>query len=284
MSSPFYIVHDRDEAIELRHGNDRLLLRYVYRPATPAVESPRPYMHPVCSLSGEVLTNFRPNDHPWHHGLSFTINRLDGGNFWGGPSYRAGDGYRWRSDHGVQRHVSWGDLSPSRLEQLLEWRSATGEFLLREQRVLSPLKISEGSWSLRWQAELENVSGRSLTVANCHSAEGLSGSHYTGLQFRGARALLDEHGDPEIALFVDGVRTKDDSINGVQARALEWHGRTDTTLRRVSVRFENNLGPLHWFSRRENPLVAAPFQYERDIALAPDEKLAIDHTIVFTDL
>ncbi|MGC4071543.1 MAG: PmoA family protein [Nibricoccus sp.] len=284
MSPHFYIVHDRDVAIELRHGNNRLLLRYVYRPQTPNTESPRPYAHPVCSLAGEVLTNFRPNDHPWHHGLSFTINRLDAANYWGGPSYRAGDGYRWRSDHGTQRHVGWKEIAPSRLEQLLEWPSLSGGLYLRERRILSPLRISETAWSLRWQAELENVSGRNLVAANCYSAERLAGSHYTGLQFRGARALLDEHGDPEIALFADGMRSKEEAINGSQARALEWHGRTDTTLRRVGLRFENNLGPLHWFFRRENPLIALPFQYDRDITLAPGETLSIDHTLVFTDL
>src|SRR5690606_13279555 len=83
------------------------LWTYHYEPETPANESPRPYVHPLYSIDGDVLTNWRPNDHPWHHGLSLTLTSVDGVNFWGGPSHRAEDGYRWREDHGVQRHVSW---------------------------------------------------------------------------------------------------------------------------------------------------------------------------------
>ena len=41
----------------------RRLFRYVFRPETSADESPRPYLHPVCTLSGAELTTFRPNDH-----------------------------------------------------------------------------------------------------------------------------------------------------------------------------------------------------------------------------
>ena len=46
------------------------LFRYVYRPDDPPLESPRPYLHPVRTLGGEVVTDCRPADHPWHKGIS----------------------------------------------------------------------------------------------------------------------------------------------------------------------------------------------------------------------
>jgi len=42
----------------------------------------RPNLHPVASPSGSVLTRDAPDDHPWHHGLWFTIKYVNGENFW----------------------------------------------------------------------------------------------------------------------------------------------------------------------------------------------------------
>lgn len=44
--------------------------------------SRRPYIHPLRTPSGLVLTRDAPDDHPWHHGLWFTIKFVNGENFW----------------------------------------------------------------------------------------------------------------------------------------------------------------------------------------------------------
>jgi hypothetical protein len=44
--------------------------------------SRRPFIHPLCTPSGLVLTREAPDDHPWHHGLWFTIKFVNGENFW----------------------------------------------------------------------------------------------------------------------------------------------------------------------------------------------------------
>jgi hypothetical protein len=54
----------------------------------------RPNVHPVAAPSGAVLTRDAPPDHPWHHGLWFTIKFVNEENFWEeAPPY------------GVLRHV-----------------------------------------------------------------------------------------------------------------------------------------------------------------------------------
>ena len=271
-----------DDALELHAPSGQLLLRYVHRPAVPLTDAPRPYAHPVCTLAGEVLTNFRPSDHSWHQGLNFTIDSLSGWNFWGGGTYRRGDGYKLRGDHGEQRHVEWLSRSADLIAHRLEW-VAGGEVLLREERRLTPRIEDERSWSLRWQARLENVSGRALSCANYHSGEGLVGSHYTGLQFRGARDLLDDHGDATVGIFAAGGLAGEKEVHGAPAEWMEWRGQKDTTLRRVTIRFANAGGPLHWFVRRHNPLAAFPFQFARNLDLAPGAAFEVDHTLTFTD-
>lgn len=283
MSSDFKLIEDGDRAVEIHRAGGGLLLRYVFQPDTPMEESPRPYAHPVNSLAGEVLTNFRPNDHRWHHALSFTINCLAGHNFWGGVSYRKADGYQWRGDQGYQRHAAWREKSASHLAHTLDWYTGAGELLLWEERALMFALVSPKAWSLRWVATLKNVSEKPLALGQYHSSQALTGSHYTGLQFRGARDLLDEHGDDSIGIFADGTLSGESAIHGTAAPWIEWRGQKDTSQRKVVIRFANNTGPIHWFLRRKNPLVAFPFQYDRDFILEADAMLSIDHSLTFTD-
>jgi hypothetical protein len=49
---------------------------YVWRGAT------RPFLHPVATPAGRVLTRDAPPDHPWHHGLWFAVKFVNGENFW----------------------------------------------------------------------------------------------------------------------------------------------------------------------------------------------------------
>jgi hypothetical protein len=275
--------HEPHRHVEIATGEGRLLWRYVYAPHTPAHESPRPYAHPVCSLAGDVLTNFRPNDHPWHHGLSLTITSIEGVNFWGGPSYRAADGYQRRDDHGAQVHRAWLVLEPARLEETLDWCDPkTGRELLHERRVLETTLVV-GGWSLGWTSQLLNVSGHDRTLGNYHASGGLAGSHYTGLQFRGARDLLDEHGDVTIGISAEGGLAGEAVVHGVPARWMEWSCQHDGSLRRTRIRFENPAGPLPWFVRTKNPLAAFAFHLDQPRLLAAGASLRLEHRLTFTN-
>lgn len=281
MNTRLELVED-DHAVEIGVAGRGRLFRYTYNPDTSADEAPRPYAHPVCTLGGEALTAFRPEDHPWHHGLSFTICSVDGWNFWGGPSYRAADGYQWRADHGRQVHRQWRLLKAEQLEHSVEWRSGKGEPLLDEQRRLDLTLESSAAWSLRWRAALRNVSGRELTLSQYHAGPGLVGSHYTGLQFAVARDLQDEGGNAGI-----GIRNTDglegEAVHGSLASWIEWNARKADSRRRLLARFANNGGPLHWFVRRQNPLITFSFHYDRDVLLPAGASLNIDHTLIFAD-
>ncbi|MEO7317426.1 MAG: PmoA family protein, partial [Chthoniobacteraceae bacterium] len=282
MNAPLQLRHEPGHHLEIATSGGALLWRYVYAPTTPANESPRPYAHPVCSLAGGVLTNFRPNDHPWHHGLSLTLTRVAGVNFWGGPSHHPADGYRWRDDHGVQLHRSWVALEPARLEETLAWCEAkTGRELLHERRVLATALVP-GGWSLRWTSELRNVTGGDISLGNYHADGGLAGSHYTGLQFRGARDLLDEHGDATIGLRAEGDLMGEAHVHGTAARWMEWACQHDGSLHRTQIRFENPSGPLPWFVRTKNPFAAFAFHREHAHALLAGATLSLDHVLSFT--
>ncbi|MEO7598012.1 MAG: PmoA family protein [Opitutus sp.] len=281
------LKHEPDRA-EVLWWEGRVLCRYVYRSDAPEVEAPRPYFHPLNSLSGETLTNFRPNDHPWHHGLSMTLNNVSGTNFWGGPTCLRGQGYQLLKNQGTQHHVAWRRLEVSRdtanFEQTLAWKREDDVLLTESRTITIAVNAPEKSWSLRWISQLTNVSGRVLSMGNPHSTAGLAGSHYTGLAFRGARELLDDHLDPTIKIIADGNREGVAAVHGASARWMEWHGQLDTTLQRVKIRFESNSGPVHWFVRRPAPLMAFPFQFDQNLEVPPGDKLERDHTLTFTEV
>ncbi len=281
MTAALQLSHEIGRHIEVATAEGALLFRYVYAPENPTREAPRPYLHPVCSLAGDVLTNFRPNDHPWHHGLSLTLTNVGGVNFWGGPSYRASDGYQWREDHGVQTHRAWASLRPERLEQTVEWcRGDSGQLLLERREIATALVA--GGWTLDWTSELRNVAGRELEFHNYQSGEALAGSHYTGLQFRGARDLLDGHGDATIGVSAEGGLAGEARVHGVSTRWMEWSCQHDGSLRRTRIRFENPDTPLAWFVRVKNPIAAFAFQAERSHALAVGATFRLHHRLTFT--
>jgi|UniRef100_UPI00404977E4 hypothetical protein len=281
--STLRLEHTESSAVGL-FFNDRLLCRYVYQPTTAAKESPKPYFHPVNSLAGDTLTNFRPNDHPWHHALSFTLNNVSGANFWGGPTCLK-DGYKWRDDHGAQHHIAWTQLeangTTATLNHNLAWRRLDETIFKEERSIVISVDEANQTWSMHWRGRLTNVCGRELSLGNPSSLGGLKGSHYCGLQFRGARELLDDHLDPTIKITASDDKEGVDQVHGAAADWMEWHGQFDETLNRVVVRFANNTGPLQWFVRRNYPLAAFPIQADENLPVAVGADLNIDHTLTF---
>ena len=108
--------------------------------------SPRPYLHPLRTLDGLVLTDAAPADHPWHLGLGIAVPDVNGSNLWGGPTYRRDTGYRWRVDHGRIDLIDSRDRATS-LDQRLHWVDVSGSTVLAERRNLTWwLPAAPGAW------------------------------------------------------------------------------------------------------------------------------------------
>ena len=60
---------------------------------TIPTSTPRPYLHPVRTLGGVVVSATHPSDHDWHTGVGMAIPDVNGTNFWGGGTYVHGRGY-----------------------------------------------------------------------------------------------------------------------------------------------------------------------------------------------
>ena len=89
----------------------------------------RPYLHPVRDASGKiVLTEDRPDDHPWQHGIFTGFHQVNGYNY-------------WKEDQGKQRFVKLLDLKES--SEKISWRSLielvdpNGKVVLEEENAIT---------------------------------------------------------------------------------------------------------------------------------------------------
>jgi putative heme-binding domain-containing protein len=121
--------HDREGRLKVEKADRKLVVRarppgsgewvelltYVIDPAG------RPYLHPVHDPAGRVaLTENRPADHPWQHGIFTGFHRVNGLNY-------------WKEDEGRQRFVRLLDLKED--GDRVSWRSLT-ELVAPDGRVV----------------------------------------------------------------------------------------------------------------------------------------------------
>lgn len=282
------LIHTFNDKIDLNYG-DVPLFSYVYVPQVPAVESPRPYFHPLRTLAGDVVTNFRPNDHRWHHGLSMTMPYVSGDNFWGGKSYVRGEGYVQLDNNGHQRHTNWDYLTctdeGAELRQRIAWISYAGESWIEETRRISVRDINPdaGCWTLDLRMSLHNVRGEELVFGSPATEGRPDGVGYGGLFWRGARDLTGSL----VMVGSDGPETNksDMTVMGQKGAWLAFVGAHDGVDRISTVIFldqkTNPRYPTRWFARTESQAGASfALTYDSTYTLEAGAVLDLHYQIV----
>jgi hypothetical protein len=243
----------------------RPLCTYVLHDDDPPHLFRRPYLHPVYTLDGDLVTDCRPTDHPWHKGISMTMSVVNDQNFWGGPTYRDGE-YVQLDNVGEVRHEGWGLFNT--------WGERNLRFNLQQDN--SPF------WAFSWEMSFDNISGRALRLGS-PATEGRVGAGYTGLFWRGAPIFRTAQGG-------------DSSDDGGQAPE-DYHG-TDAAMLMLTVwdrvKYPPKMGlmfetlfagslPTRWFVRaQEYPGVAFSFAFDKAVEVAPGGAFTLEHTIYVT--
>ncbi|MDG4810342.1 PmoA family protein [Micromonospora sp. WMMD1120] len=190
--------------------------RYEVDPAVDARHGPRPYLHPVRTLGGTVVTDAFPADHVWHLGVSLAVQDVNGVNLWGGRTYVRDVGYTWRDDHGVIAHTGAVERSPGRYVHDLQWRSPAGEVLLGERRWLAAAMLAPDAWRLDLESVLVAPNDREVRLGSPATNGRPGGAGYGGFFWR---AVAD--GEPVVfTADADGEET----VNGSAAPWLALSG------------------------------------------------------------
>lgn len=177
--------------------------------------SPRPYLHPVSTLSGTVVTDAMPADHVWHLGAGVALQDVNGVNFWGGRTYRREAAeYVWRPDHGRIELVSALETASTRTEKL-SWRGPDGTALLDENREWSWAEAGEGVWSLTLSFTLTPAGAESVSLGSPGS-NGREAGGYGGFFWR---LPAVEH-----SVIRTESATGEADVHGSRAPWLAWSG------------------------------------------------------------
>ncbi|MFL6143968.1 MAG: PmoA family protein [Labedaea sp.] len=263
----------------------RELFRYVYRPWDAALESPRPYLHPVRTLGGDLVTIYRPHDHVWHKGIALSLPNVGPDNFWGGATYRRDGGYQQLPNNGTMRHDGFDRLDATdriiHIEQGLTWVTEQGEAVFTERRRLAvTVDASAGSWTLAFATALHNVSGAEVVIGS-PTTEGRPNAGYGGLFWRGPRSFSGGE------VYAPGI-TGGDELMGIRAPWLGFRGRHDDhgrTSTLVFVDAQDNPGhPTQWFVRSGifACVCPAPF-FDEEVPVAPGGRLGYRYAVVIAD-
>ncbi len=276
------LTHTLHDAIELSYQG-QLLFKYVYESKNPAVESPRPYFHPLRTLAGNEVSLTRPHDHLWHTGLSMCIAQLSGENFWGGATYVRERGYVQLDNNGRIQHTDWQalecDNNKVRCVERLRWITHAEVAWLDEERqiVVSEINPASGYWSLDLTFRLLNIAQQPL-VFGSPTTEGRPDAGYGSLFWRGPRSFL--HGTILGAGDLEGP-----DMMGKRSPWLAFCGRHDGNNESSTLVFidqsANLRYPNKWFVRNDPyACVSFSFMFDEYYTLQPGEAFTLTYRVV----
>jgi predicted dehydrogenase len=234
--------------------------------------SPRPFLHPVCTLEGTVVTEFQPEDHRWHLGVGIAVPDVGGVNFWGGPTYVRGRGYVSSDDHGTVRHLRWLERTDNLLRQELGWFAPDQRCLMVEKRLVAATAVigADRCWLLDFGFELRSVSDRPIELRS-PATNGRAGAGYGGFFWR-----LPFSASP-VRVFTDHAAGEAE-INGSTAPWLAWVGDAGEPPVRYTVVLapgDERTAQDRWFVRvADYPGIGSALAWDEPLELAPGETTA----------
>ncbi len=149
-------------------------------------DAPRPYVHPLTTPAGAVLTVEAPADHPWHHALWFTIKFVNGENFW--EEY---------GEFGTLRTIATNDStsvdgSIQEVVARLQWIAPDGETVrASETRTIRTTRLDADAYAIDWQERLLFPLNEPVSETVLDRTPFTTWGGYGGLTFRGAPDFTD---------------------------------------------------------------------------------------------
>ncbi|WP_239120367.1 PmoA family protein [Catellatospora chokoriensis] len=216
---------------------------------------PRPYLHPIRTLAGTLVTDAMPDDHRWHLGLSLAVQDVNRNNLWGGRTYVRDQGYTWLDDHGSITGEGFDEVGSGGFAQRLAWRDADGKVLLAERRSMTATYLDERSWMLELGWWLTATQAVVLGSPATNGRPG--GAGYGGCFWRIAPGA-------NLALTA-GELAGEEQVNGSAEAELVWRGESGGAA--YTLRFSGLGSGDRWFVRTSEgstgyPGVCAAWAYE----------------------
>jgi len=274
--------HAVGRSIQVTAG-DGELFTYVYRATDPQLESPRPYLHPIRTLDGDLVSVFRPHDHVWHKGLTWSLPHFGHENFWGGPTFSKEAGYQQLDNNGSMDHDRIDALDVSddlvRFSHHLTWRTQAGAHVVDESRSLTT-RFADDGWVLVYETAMTNVSDETIQIGSPTTA-GRENAGYGGLFWRGPRSFTNG-----TVLAPQGKGG--DELRGQHAAWMGFSGKHDNNGRASTIIIadagDNVRHPPQWFVRSEDfaAVCPAPF-FSEELPFEAGSTLNFRYAVLVAD-
>ncbi len=227
----------------------------------------KPFLHPLITPEGTVLTADAPAHAPGHRGIFFGWADVNGVDFWNEADTDASGRITTESEPDVES----GDGSLA-LRFRHTWRAPDGQPLLHEVRRITTLEPEEDEWrALDWQSDLQ-ADDALVTLGNTQKAMGLS--------FCAAEPLA--HGR-----LVNSRGQRDAAASGRAAEWLDYTGAlpngAQAGLTLMAAR--TNPHPRPEFYAQAEPLgfLSASFAYRAPFVLAAGERVTLRYRLILHD-
>lgn len=250
---------------------------YVVEPDIDPRWGPRPYLHPVRTLSGVPVTDTLPEDHRWHLGVSVAMQDVSGSNLWGGRTYVRDAGYTWRDDHGRIGHDAWLRRDEDGFAQRLRWLDHTGQTLLTEERTVRAEPVGDGTaWRLDVEYTLTAPAQREIVLGSPATNGRPGGAGYGGFFWRAA---------PGTAHTFTATADGEEQANGSTEPWLAFTGVASPAESGAYTLVFTGLGAGdHWFVRTGiYPGVCVALAFERTLSIPAGGQLHRRHRIAVAD-
>ena len=230
----------------------------------------KPCFHPLATLDGKPLTDYRPNDHPWHRGAWFSFKDINGVNYWEEDSTIEKSAGRTRVEKVV--FLPGKDFS-AQLELTLSYSPPGKTELMHEQRVITVSAPDQvGNYRIDWQMAFvarEDVSLRRTPLAG--EPEGAGHGGYAGFSVR-----LDPHLRTGTVLNSEGQSGA--KTHGAPASWISFSKPTGS----ISV-FDhpgNHTFPTAVYVNTQMPFLSPAFLFYKGMDLKKSGKLNLSYRIL----
>jgi len=214
-------------------------------------ETSKPYFHPVSLVDGTVITEDRPDDHPWHHGLWFSWKFINGVNFWE-ENWETGKS-NGKTDWSNVKVFTQRDNS-AKITMDLTYNHKGQKPILSEKRtmVISP-PDKDGIYYIDWKSKFTACSKTDVLLDRTPLVGEPGGKSYGG--YAGLSVRLNGEGEKWAAATAEGPVKCDETFRG-KSKSMDFSGVFDGKPAGIAILdHPGNLNaPSPWYAIASNPM------------------------------
>jgi hypothetical protein len=237
----------------------------------------KPYIHPLGTIDGSVLTANRPADHVWHRALWFSWKTINGLNYW--EENRKTGLSRGRTEIKSTKVTLAKDFS-AKIEMVLSYHPPKKPEILAEKRTITiSTPAKNGRYAIDWTSTFTATGADALLGRTPIKGEKGGRGHggYAGLSIRMARETREWK-------ILDSKGRQDMKIHGQPGAVwVDSSGKTTSGKQAGVTIFDhpsNTRHPSPWYIAKNMPYFSPAILYNKPFTLKKSKTLTLKYRVL----